>query len=119
MDIVAAGMHDARFFRSVFESGFFVDRQRIDIAAHCDAWRFRLRSRDVPDDSGVRNALYVSRAEGVECVYEALGRVLFVPRQLRVTMQVASQREKEFLLVRREQRPGAGYGIGLRQVVSR
>ena len=103
VDVMAAGVHHAIVHRRVGETGGFLDRQRIDVAAHGDDRRAGQTSAKACHHARSGHALHThrrERRERRELAFEDGRGPCFAERQLRVLMQIATQR--------REPGPNAG-----------
>ena len=102
--VVATGVHNAGDFGRVRQSGRFLNRQRIDVAANRDDRRLAIAARHSRDDAGSRHATDVADPDCAQRRLQSLGGLLFLPRKLGKAMQFASQLDQRcpLLVVKRK-----------------
>src|SRR5207237_1956986 len=88
-----AAVHLPRDLRRERQPRLLVDRQRVHVGADADR-RPGLAAIDQRDDAGLANGLTKRNAELLEKARDCLGGLVLLERELRVFMQLATQRDQ-------------------------
>src|ERR1051326_1176928 len=91
VNIMAAGVHHARYLRRKWKPGGFLDRQGVDVPAQRHNGRRSAYSADARNDAGGRDLMNVVDAKLSQRRNETIRRLRLVERQLRMLMYRAPQ----------------------------